>query len=136
MRAGHILFVNYAHRGSFVDIVPRGRDHRYCFHAYDGKRDEEPEFTFVVRVPTEKQWARKVGEQAAEPIDKEAERAERISKKIQAVIAEEQLWAKGRQQGYGIIEAAGGSELEQRRQKAAFDAKLLEERENEEPKAE
>jgi hypothetical protein len=130
IRDGQLLFVEYAHRGSFFDIVSRGRDHVYIFHAYDGKRDEEPDFSFVVRIPTEKQWARKVPGHAP---DDEATRAQRVGKKIEAVLAEEDLWAKAREKGHAIIGAGGGSDTElQKRRKAALDAKLIQEREREE----
>jgi len=124
-RGSQVLFEEHASQGSFIDIVSRGRDHLYRFHAYDGRRDEEPDFSFVVRVPTPRQWARKI-ERLAPAAEDASQREERLMQKARQVVGDVVLREKLRREVHEAIDAAEGSDIEKRRKKAAADTRLQE----------
>ena len=124
-----VVFVEHAWRGVYPDTLARGKEYVFSLHAYDGKKDLEPDFEFVVKAPTERQWERKIKERR---IEGAVEREQRIVKKIEFIEAEDALWEKARQHGHRRVDESNASDPVKRKRKAALDVKLEEERRREE----
>lgn len=130
-----VVFEEYAYQGQFIDLYSRGRSHDFEIHAFDGRTDYEPNFSFRIRVPTPEQFARTVAPALPPPlpppVDETALRKERIEKRIAEMAAEDALWLEARKKDYDQIDALPISDAEKRQMKAATDARRIEEREKE-----
>lgn len=129
VRDGKVVFSEHAYRGMYCDILERGREYTFVMHAMEGKFDREQGFQFVVRLPTDEQWRRRIG--GEDPISAGAARERRINERIQAIATEDGLWEKARREGHQRVEQSDGSEMEKKKRKASLDVKLQEERDRE-----
>jgi len=130
-REGEVVFVEHAYRGVYADVLPRGREYTFELEAYDGDSPRERGFKFVVKIPTPKQWRRKVSA-AAEP-DALAKQQKKIEQTIKLLTASDELWEQARRESHQKVDAAEGSDADKRRRKARLDAQIAQERDKDEP---
>jgi hypothetical protein len=128
-RDGEQVFMEYAYRGVYGDVLRRGREYTFSLEAYDGNRALEPGFAFTVKVPTERQWQRSLGAGASP--DALEEQKKRIEGTVKLLTGEDELWEKARREGHKRIDEEGGTEQEKRRRKARLDAQIAQERDKE-----
>jgi hypothetical protein len=134
-RGDEVITIDHLYRGVIGDILVRGRAYVFSFEAFDGKRNLEPDFQFEVKVPTVKQWKRKVDPAVPKPVvEDEATREQKLVQKAKQIVGDEVLWQKLRKDAHQAIDNSEGSDFEKRRKKGAVDTRLQEVRDKEEGK--
>lgn len=135
LRDGKVLDVQHAYEGTCVSHLRRGVEYTFRMIVLDGDKDLEGNLLgFVVRVPTRREWERRMRQVVCPILKSETvnERTARLKSKIRTILADEILWEKVRRDGHSVVDRSPGTEVEKRQRKAALDKRVLVEREREE----
>jgi hypothetical protein len=128
-RNGVKLFVERAYKGMCCDILNRGTEYRFTFHVSGKYTSEAEDLEFVIKLPTPRQWLRKVIEPGE--ADHLSKREKRITQTVQKITKEDELWEKARRDAHEQIDATQTPDREKQKRKATLDAKIIDARDRE-----